>query len=183
MLFGTHPKVHVAVNQLVSTLVEFCKAKFRVRKCNLIFAFTDKQRWVISISMRNRESSRKKYGQSLFFFSFWLISRAKLLIPLMTLPVCLSVCPPPDVTLCEEAVYQSLSSLRLSSVPLERLLENLPGRKVDRKSLEKLKKSCSPQQQVLHLLRLWREQNKDQDKLYGIIQGGPAHSVFNAYIL
>lgn len=76
-----------------------------------------------------------------------------------------------DVTLCEEAVFQSLSSLRLSSVPLERLLENLPGRKVDRKSLEKLKKACSPQQQVLQLLRLWREQNKDQDKLYGIIQG------------
>ncbi|XP_045901608.1 tumor necrosis factor receptor superfamily member 11B-like [Micropterus dolomieu] len=76
-----------------------------------------------------------------------------------------------DVTLCEEAVFQSLSSLRLSSVPLERLLESLPGRRVDHKSLEKLKKVCPPQQQVLQLLRLWREQNKDQDKLYGIIQG------------
>uniref|UniRef100_A0A672FSJ7 TNF receptor superfamily member 11b n=2 Tax=Salarias fasciatus TaxID=181472 RepID=A0A672FSJ7_SALFA len=76
-----------------------------------------------------------------------------------------------DVTLCEEAVFQSLASLQLSSVPLERLLESLPGRRVDRKSLERLKKSCTPQQQVLHLLRLWREQNKDQDKLYGIIQG------------
>uniref|UniRef100_A0A667Z557 TNF receptor superfamily member 11b n=1 Tax=Myripristis murdjan TaxID=586833 RepID=A0A667Z557_9TELE len=76
-----------------------------------------------------------------------------------------------DVTLCEEAVFQSLASLRLSSVPLERLLESLPGRRVDRKSLERLKKACTPQQQVLQLLRLWREQNKDQDKLYGIIQG------------
>lgn len=76
-----------------------------------------------------------------------------------------------DVTLCEEAVFQSLSSLHLSSVPLERLLENLPGRKVDLKSLERLKKACSPQQQVLQLLRLWREQNKDHDKLYRIIQG------------
>ncbi|XP_068996062.1 tumor necrosis factor receptor superfamily member 11B-like [Embiotoca jacksoni] len=76
-----------------------------------------------------------------------------------------------DVTLCEEAVFQSLASLRLSSVPLERLLESLPGKRVDHKSLERLKKTCSPQQQVLQLLRLWREQNKDQDKLYGIIQG------------
>ncbi|XP_068180777.1 tumor necrosis factor receptor superfamily member 11B-like [Antennarius striatus] len=76
-----------------------------------------------------------------------------------------------NVILCEEAVYQSLSSLRLSSVPLERLLESLPGRRVDRKTLERLKKACSPQQQALQLLRLWREQNKDQDKLYGIIQG------------
>ncbi|XP_013869691.1 tumor necrosis factor receptor superfamily member 11B [Austrofundulus limnaeus] len=74
-----------------------------------------------------------------------------------------------DVTLCEEAVFQSLASLRLSSVPLERLLESLPGQKVDHKSLERLKKTCSPQQQVLHLLRLWRQQNKD--KLFGIIQG------------
>ncbi|XP_052372085.1 tumor necrosis factor receptor superfamily member 11B-like isoform X2 [Oncorhynchus keta] len=76
-----------------------------------------------------------------------------------------------DVSLCEEAIFQSLASLRLSSVPLERLLESLPGKKVDRKSLEKLKKACSPQQQILLLLRLWREQNKDQVKLYGIIQG------------
>lgn len=77
----------------------------------------------------------------------------------------------PDVTLCEEAIFQSLSSLRLSSVPLERLLESLPGHKVDRKSLERLKKACPPQQQVLQLLRLWRKQNKDQDKMYAIIQG------------
>lgn len=76
-----------------------------------------------------------------------------------------------DVTLCEEAVFQSVSSQRLSSVPLERLLESLPGRRVDHKSLERLKKACSPQQQVLQLLRLWREQNRDQDKLYDIIQG------------
>nr|XP_057909327.1 tumor necrosis factor receptor superfamily member 11B-like isoform X2 [Doryrhamphus excisus] len=76
-----------------------------------------------------------------------------------------------DVFLCEEAVFQSLASLQLSSVPLERLLESLPGRRVDRKNVERLKKSCLPQQQVLQLLRLWRQQNKDQDKQYGIIKG------------
>ncbi|XP_004077800.1 tumor necrosis factor receptor superfamily member 11B [Oryzias latipes] len=76
-----------------------------------------------------------------------------------------------DVTLCEEAFFQSLASLHLSSVPLERLLDSLPGRRVDHKSLERLKKACSPQQQVLHLLRMWREQNKDHDKLNGIMQG------------
>ncbi|XP_054639091.1 tumor necrosis factor receptor superfamily member 11B-like [Dunckerocampus dactyliophorus] len=76
-----------------------------------------------------------------------------------------------DVFLCEEAVFQSLASLQLSSVPLERLLESLPGRRVDRKSVERLKKACLPQQRVLQLLRLWRQQNKDQDKQYGIIKG------------
>nr|XP_015804572.2 tumor necrosis factor receptor superfamily member 11B [Nothobranchius furzeri] len=69
-----------------------------------------------------------------------------------------------DVSLCEEVAFQSLSS-----VPLERLLESLPGQKVDHKSLEKMKKTCSPQQQVQHLLRLWRQKNKD--KVYGIIHG------------
>jgi len=77
----------------------------------------------------------------------------------------------PEITLCEEAIFQFLASPPLASFPVERLSESLPGRKVDWKSVERLKKSCSPQQQALHLLRLWREQNKDQDKLLSIIQG------------
>ncbi|KAI4873997.1 hypothetical protein NFI96_032074 [Prochilodus magdalenae] len=76
-----------------------------------------------------------------------------------------------DISLCEEVIFQFVSSPPLASVPVERLLESLPGRKVDWKSVERLKKTCSPQQQALHLLRLWREKNKDQDKLYSIIQG------------
>ncbi|XP_042609733.1 tumor necrosis factor receptor superfamily member 11B-like [Cyprinus carpio] len=76
-----------------------------------------------------------------------------------------------DITLCEEAIFKFLASPPLASVSVERLSESLPGRKVDWKSVERLKKSCSPQQQALHLLRLWREQNKDQDKLLSIIQG------------
>ncbi|XP_031429497.1 tumor necrosis factor receptor superfamily member 11B [Clupea harengus] len=76
-----------------------------------------------------------------------------------------------DTLLCEEAIFQFLASPRLASIPLDRLLESLPGRRVDWKSVERLKKACSPQQQLLQLLRLWREQNKDQDKLFSIIQG------------
>lgn len=79
--------------------------------------------------------------------------------------------PLSDVTLCEEAIFQFLISQRLSAVQLDRLMENLPGQKVDRKSIERVKKACSPQQQILQLLRLWREQNKDQEKLSSIIQG------------
>ncbi|GAA6095207.1 tumor necrosis factor receptor superfamily member 11B-like [Tachysurus ichikawai] len=74
-----------------------------------------------------------------------------------------------DITLCEEAMFQFLLSPPFTSVDL--LLETLPGRKVDKNSVEPLKKKCSPEQQALHLLRLWREQNKDQGKLYSIIQG------------
>lgn len=82
-----------------------------------------------------------------------------------------------DITLCEEAMFQFLLSPPLASVDL--LLESLPGRKVDKKNVEPLKKKCSPEQQALHLLRLWREQNKDQGKLYSIIQGQTAsHGVF-----
>ncbi|XP_066538510.1 tumor necrosis factor receptor superfamily member 11B-like isoform X2 [Hoplias malabaricus] len=76
-----------------------------------------------------------------------------------------------DITLCEEVIFQFLSSPPLASVPVERLLESLPGRRVDWKSVEQLKKTCSAEHQALHLLRLWREKNKDQDKLHTIIQG------------
>lgn len=76
-----------------------------------------------------------------------------------------------DTLLCEEAIFQFLASPRLASIPLERLLESLPGRRVDWKNVERLKKACSPQQQLLQILRLWREQNKDQDKIFHIIQG------------
>ncbi|XP_059909810.1 tumor necrosis factor receptor superfamily member 11B-like isoform X2 [Gadus macrocephalus] len=76
-----------------------------------------------------------------------------------------------DMTLCEETIFQSLASLQLSAVPVERLMESLPGRRVDRKGLERLRKACDHQQQILQLLRLWKERNRDQDKLYGIIQG------------
>ncbi|XP_065102356.2 tumor necrosis factor receptor superfamily member 11B-like [Paramisgurnus dabryanus] len=76
-----------------------------------------------------------------------------------------------DITLCEEAIFQFVASPPLASISVERLSESLPGRKVDWKNVERLKKSCSPQHQTLHLLRLWREQNKDQDKLFSIIQG------------
>ncbi|KAI5618347.1 tumor necrosis factor receptor superfamily member 21 precursor [Silurus asotus] len=74
-----------------------------------------------------------------------------------------------DITLCEKAMFQFLLSPPLASLDL--LLESLPGRKVDKKIVEPLKKKCSPEQQALHLLRLWIEQNKDQGKFYSIIQG------------
>ncbi len=83
------------------------------------------------------------------------------------------------ITLCEEVIFQNLASPLLASFPVESLSEILPGHKVDWKSVERLKKSCSPQQQALHLLRLWREQNMDQEKLLRIIQG---HCLCLAYI-
>lgn len=88
----------------------------------------------------------------------------------------------PEITLCEEAIFQFLASPPLASFPVERLSESLPGRKVDWKSVERLKKSCSPQQQALHLLRLWREQNKDQDKLLSIIRGQFVLYRFNRHL-
>lgn len=82
-----------------------------------------------------------------------------------------------DITLCEEAMFQFLLSPPLASVDL--LLESLPGRKVDKRSMEPLKKKCSPEQQALYLLRLWREQNKDQGKLHSVIQGSTRSDGFS----
>ncbi|XP_006636132.1 tumor necrosis factor receptor superfamily member 11B [Lepisosteus oculatus] len=76
-----------------------------------------------------------------------------------------------DITLCEEAIFQFIVSQGLSSLQLDLLIENLPGKKVDNKKIEKLRKTCSPKQQILHLLKLWVQQNKDQDSMFSIIQG------------
>ncbi|KAG7458005.1 hypothetical protein MATL_G00233330 [Megalops atlanticus] len=77
-----------------------------------------------------------------------------------------------DIALCEEVILQFLASIHfLSALPLGTVMDSLPGRKVDRSSVEQIKKECSPKQQVLQLLRLWREQNRDRERLFGIIQG------------
>ncbi|XP_036410962.1 tumor necrosis factor receptor superfamily member 11B-like [Megalops cyprinoides] len=77
-----------------------------------------------------------------------------------------------DIMLCEEVILQFLASIHfLSTLPLDTVTDSLPGRKVDRSSVEQIKKECSPKQQVLQLFRLWRQQNRDRERLFGIIQG------------
>nr|XP_023683484.1 tumor necrosis factor receptor superfamily member 11B-like [Paramormyrops kingsleyae] len=73
--------------------------------------------------------------------------------------------------LCEEIIFQFLGSKQLSTLQLDSLSDQLPGRKVDRRSVERMMKACGAQQGVLLLLRLWREQNRDQERLFGIIGG------------
>ncbi|XP_018618239.1 tumor necrosis factor receptor superfamily member 11B-like isoform X1 [Scleropages formosus] len=66
-----------------------------------------------------------------------------------------------DTTLCEEAIFQFLVSRRLCLVQPDLLLDSLSTRKVDGRSLERVK--------TMKLLQMWREQNKDQDRLF--VQG------------
>ncbi|KAJ8395284.1 hypothetical protein AAFF_G00034860 [Aldrovandia affinis] len=77
-----------------------------------------------------------------------------------------------DIMLCEDIILQFLASLDfLSALPLDAVTDSLPGRKVDRSSVERVKKMCYPKQQVLQLLRLWTERNRNGGRLFGIIQG------------
>ncbi|XP_035286860.1 tumor necrosis factor receptor superfamily member 11B-like isoform X1 [Anguilla anguilla] len=77
-----------------------------------------------------------------------------------------------DVMLCEEVILQFLSSLHfLSALPLHTVAASLPGRKLDSTSVEQVNKTCSPKQQVLQLLILWRERNKHHRRLFGITKG------------
>ncbi|XP_061111885.1 tumor necrosis factor receptor superfamily member 11B-like [Conger conger] len=77
-----------------------------------------------------------------------------------------------DVMLCEEVILQFLSSLHfLSALPLDTVAASLPGRKLESRSVEHVKNACGPKQQVLQLLRLWRERNRDQGRLFGIVKG------------
>ncbi|KAI1901914.1 hypothetical protein AGOR_G00039330 [Albula goreensis] len=78
----------------------------------------------------------------------------------------------PEIRLCEEVILQFLSSLRfLSAVSMNAVLYSLPGREVDTTSFERVKKTCDHNQQILQLLRLWIERNRDHGRLFGITQG------------
>ncbi|XP_018582590.2 tumor necrosis factor receptor superfamily member 11B-like [Scleropages formosus] len=76
-----------------------------------------------------------------------------------------------DVTLCEDTMFQFLASQQLCWHQVDCLWDWLPGRKVDRRSAEWTKEACSPLQGALRLLSLWRDQNRGQEKLFGIIRG------------
>ncbi|XP_039593873.1 tumor necrosis factor receptor superfamily member 11B-like [Polypterus senegalus] len=75
-----------------------------------------------------------------------------------------------DISLCEEAVFRFIASQGLTAYQLEVLMDNLPGKKVDRKNIERIKQMCNPKQHILYLLKMWMNQNKDQEKIYSIIQ-------------
>ncbi|MGH0137703.1 UNVERIFIED_CONTAM: hypothetical protein FKN15_040744, partial [Acipenser sinensis] len=75
-----------------------------------------------------------------------------------------------NITLCEEVVFQFISSQGLPAYQLAMLMDSLPGQKVDGRNIEMVKKICNPKQQTIHLLKLWMHQNKDQDKIYNLIQ-------------
>ncbi|XP_033856980.2 tumor necrosis factor receptor superfamily member 11B-like [Acipenser ruthenus] len=75
-----------------------------------------------------------------------------------------------DITLCEEVVFQFIASQGLPAYQLAMLMDSLPGQKVDGRNIEMVKKICNPKQQTIHLLKLWMHQNKDQNKIYNLIQ-------------
>ncbi|KAL4630019.1 tumor necrosis factor receptor superfamily member 11B-like, partial [Arapaima gigas] len=74
------------------------------------------------------------------------------------------------VTLCEDAMFKSLVSQQICWQQVDCLWDQLPGQKVDKRSVEWTKEACSPLQGVFQLLRLWREQNRDLE-IFGIIRG------------
>lgn len=51
------------------------------------------------------------------------------------------------------------------------LADSLPGTKVSTESIERIKQRHSPQEQTFQLLKLWKQQNKEQDMVKKIIQG------------
>ncbi|MFT7816155.1 tumor necrosis factor receptor superfamily member 11B-like isoform X2 [Arapaima gigas] len=66
-----------------------------------------------------------------------------------------------DTMLCEEVIFQFLVSRRLCLVQPDLLLDSLSTRKVDGRGLEHVN--------TMKLLQMWREQNKEQDRLF--VQG------------
>ncbi|XP_041263449.1 tumor necrosis factor receptor superfamily member 11B [Onychostruthus taczanowskii] len=75
-----------------------------------------------------------------------------------------------DVTLCEEAMFRFAVPTHVTPNWLNILADSLPGTKVSTENIERIKQRHSPQEQTFHLLKLWKQQNKEQDMVKKIIQ-------------
>uniref|UniRef100_F6UM62 TNF receptor superfamily member 11b n=1 Tax=Ornithorhynchus anatinus TaxID=9258 RepID=F6UM62_ORNAN len=76
-----------------------------------------------------------------------------------------------DIDRCENTVLKHIGHPNLTFDQLLALMESLPGKKVTREDIEKTLTSCSPAEQILKLLSLWRIKNKGQDTLKGLMHG------------
>lgn len=54
---------------------------------------------------------------------------------------------------------------------LNTLADNLPGTKISTENIEQIKQRHSSQEQTFQVLKLWKQQNKEQDTVKKIIQG------------
>ncbi|XP_077207726.1 tumor necrosis factor receptor superfamily member 11B [Paroedura picta] len=75
-----------------------------------------------------------------------------------------------DVTLCEEAFFRFAVPTKVTPNWLNSLTDSLPGRSISAEALGKIKQRHSPQEQTFHLLKLWKQQNKDHSGVMKIIQ-------------
>lgn len=76
-----------------------------------------------------------------------------------------------DITLCEEAMFRFAVPTRFTPNWLNTLADNLPGTKISTENIERIKQRHSSQEQTFQLLKLWKQQNKEQDMVKKIIQG------------
>lgn len=76
-----------------------------------------------------------------------------------------------DVTLCEEAFFRFAIPTKLTPNWLNVLMDRLPGTKVNEETIERIKQRHSPQEQTFQLLKLWKQENKDDNMVRKIIQG------------
>ncbi|XP_053098693.1 tumor necrosis factor receptor superfamily member 11B isoform X2 [Hemicordylus capensis] len=76
-----------------------------------------------------------------------------------------------DVTLCEEAFFRFAVPTKLTPNWLNMLMESLPGERVDEDIIERIKQRHGRQEQTFHLLKLWKQQNKNHNMVKNIIQG------------
>ncbi|XP_066846792.1 tumor necrosis factor receptor superfamily member 11B isoform X2 [Anser cygnoides] len=68
-----------------------------------------------------------------------------------------------DVTLCEEALFRFAVPTLLVPNWLNLLADSLPGTKLSTENIERIKQRHGSQEQTFQLMKLWKQQNKEQD--------------------
>uniref|UniRef100_U3IQD3 TNF receptor superfamily member 11b n=1 Tax=Anas platyrhynchos platyrhynchos TaxID=8840 RepID=U3IQD3_ANAPP len=80
-----------------------------------------------------------------------------------------------DVTLCEEALFRFAVPTLLVPNWLNLLADSLPGTKLSTENIERIKQRHGSQEQTFQLMKLWKQQNKEQDIAKKINQGTHTH--------
>ncbi|MEE6515226.1 hypothetical protein FKM82_023809, partial [Ascaphus truei] len=73
-----------------------------------------------------------------------------------------------DVSLCEEALFRF--SIDLPANWLTVIVQRLPGTIVKSEQIEWIKQNHDAQEQVFHLFKLWKNQNREHDSVKRLIQ-------------
>eukprot|EP00062_Callorhinchus_milii_P021408 gi/632978109/ref/XP_007905722.1/ PREDICTED: tumor necrosis factor receptor superfamily member 11B [Callorhinchus milii] len=86
-----------------------------------------------------------------------------------------------NITLCDEAVFTFITRQKLTSQQLRKLLENLPGKKMNVEHLDWSRRTNMIKIHLLHLLKQWKIENDGADTVKSLLYGLELANIHSVY--